>query len=134
MKKPPIPDALAMTLLKYGDASVADRERVARELAAAGRHPEAILLFEKQPEAPFLREEAARAIAEGDAFVLLAIRRIGGPVTEQDLRSCAASAEAAGRWLDARQCLTALADAEGLARIAPHLPPSLAPRPPVVPT
>jgi hypothetical protein len=56
------------------------------------------------------------------ALHVLALRRMGTPVSDEKIRACAVAAEAKGRWFDAHRCYTALADAESLARVAQHLP------------
>lgn len=127
---PTIPDALAMRSLKYGGAPEEQREQVAQTLRQAGRHTEALLLYEGRAQHPALAAERARAVAKGLAFPLLTLRRIGAPVSDDDVRACARAAEAAGRWLDARQAYLALGDAEAVVRLAPHLPASYAPPPP----
>lgn len=131
MARSTLPHALQMRILKYGEAQDAERDQVAEALRAAGRRPEALLLYESRPEHPFLGEEAAWARDRGNGFHLLAVRRMGHPVADADLRACAAAAEQKGRWLDARLLHVALADDEALARIAEHLPEALRPAPPV---
>jgi hypothetical protein len=120
-----IPDALAMRETKYGDKPAAEKDRVAQDLAAQGRHAEAILLFDGRGDHPFLAGQRKRAASDGDAFTLLSLRRMGTPVSDDDLRACAAAAEKAGRWLDARQCHVALKDEASLVRISPNLPEGL---------
>lgn len=122
-----IPDALEMKALKYGDRPEAERDRVATALAAAGRHAEAILLYEGRGDHPFLLEEKRWAVEEGASFHLVALRRLGTPVSDEDLRVCGQAAERRGRWMDAHRCWTLLEDAEGLARVAPHLPEGMRP-------
>jgi hypothetical protein len=124
------PDALRMRTLKYGDPREAERDRVAEALRADGRRSEAVLMYERLPEHPFLDEEQAWAVETGDAFHLLALRRIGRSIPDDAFRACARQAEAAGRWLDARQCYLAVADPAALERIAEHLPTSLRPAAP----
>lgn len=127
MAKSRIPNAIAMRSLKYGSASREEREAAAEALRAAGRRPEAILLFEGDGTHPFLVEERDWAAAEGAGFHLLSILRMGAPVEESHLRACAEAAEARGRWMDARSCWLELGDEAAVARIAEHLPPSLRP-------
>lgn len=123
MPRSPVPHALEMRRLKYGaDVSEADKDAVAKALRDAGRLEEAVLLYEGRPAHPDLRDDLRRAVREGRSFVLFLLRRMGAPVEDDALRDCATAAEAAGRWLDAHRCHTALGDTEGLARIAPHLP------------
>ena len=116
-----IPHALVMRSLKYGDRPDAEKEAVADELRGEDRRSEAILLFERRPDHPFLAEERRWAIQEGQAFHLLALRRMKVAVSEEDLRSCADVAESKGRWLDARNIWVLLEDKAALKRIAPHL-------------
>jgi len=117
MARSPFPDALAMRRLKFGEASPSERLEVARRLRAAGRRAEAILLFEREPDASFLREEIDWAITHGQAFHLLSLRRLGAEVTESSIRDCARAAEREGRLLDAVQCYKALGDEGALARL-----------------
>src|SRR5262245_6933167 len=64
-----IPDALGMRRLKYGgDVSAQERDRTAAALRSQGRRAEAILLYERHPEHPSLRDDLAWAIGEGAAF------------------------------------------------------------------
>jgi hypothetical protein len=123
-----IPSALDMRHLKYGGAPEAERDRTAEALRAEGRRAEAILLFEDRPDHPFLDEEARWAVAEGVAFHLLSLRRMGRAVADEEIRACAEAAESRGRWLDARSCWVELGDEAALARIAEHLPESLRPQ------
>jgi len=127
MARTPIPDALAMKSLKYGNHTDAERDAVAERLREAGRRSEALLLFQGRPDHPFLAEERRWAIEEGAAFHLLSLRRMGAAVSDDDLRVCARSAEGRGRWMDARLCHAALGDDEGLRRVAPHVPEGLRP-------
>lgn len=120
-----IPNALRMRELKYGDASDAECEALALALRAAGRRPEAVLLYERQPEADFLREEVQWAIAEGNGFHLLAMRHMGRSISAEALRDCARAAEQHGRWLDARGCYLALDDEAAIRKISEHLPESM---------
>lgn len=123
MARSPLPNALDMRRLKFGSGGTdAERDRVAASLRAEGRLEEAVLLYESRPTHPDVRKDLETATHEGRAFLLFLMRRIGAEVTDADLRACATAAEAAGRWLDAHRCYTALNDAEALARIAPNLP------------
>jgi hypothetical protein len=130
MAKPKIPAALQMQRLKYADAPEAERDAVAELLRAEGRRSEAILLFEGRGDHRFLQEERDWATREGDAFLLLSIRRLGCPVDADQLRACAQAAEQRGRWMDARNAWLAAGDDEAVARVAEHLPPSLRPAAP----
>jgi hypothetical protein len=122
-KTPKFPDALAMRRLKYETpAASAERDRVAEALRAAGRRAEAMLLYERVPDHPSLREDARWAVQEGAAFHLFALRRIGVAVSDDDLRACAGVAEARERWYDAWRCWTALQDEAALERVRCHLP------------
>jgi hypothetical protein len=126
MARSPIPSALDMRELKYGGRSDAEKDRVAALLSQRGRHAEAILLLQGRATShPLARQELEEAREEGRAFRLLALRRLGVVVTDEDLTTCARAAEAAGRWMDARQCWRALGDEEALARVAEHVPESL---------
>ncbi len=127
MAKSKFPSAIDMQKLKYGGALPEERDQMAARLREAGRRAEAILLFEGRGEEPFLREEAAWAIAEGNAFHLISIRDLGCPVADEELRACAEAAERRGRWMDARRCWQALGDEAALRRIAEHLPAGLRP-------
>jgi hypothetical protein len=124
------PHTLDMRDLKYGKRSAEEKDRVARELREAGRHAEAVLLFEGRGDHPFLREEASWDADNGVAYLLLQIRKIGGPVSDDLIRTAAANAERKGRYADARLCYQALADQDALVRISPNLPPSLRTVPP----
>jgi hypothetical protein len=118
-----IPDALEMRRLKYGaHVDLAARDAMAKTLRADGRLAEAILLFESRPDHPELETDLATAVREGMSFHVLALRRMGTPVSDEKIRACAVAAEAKSRWFDAHRCYTALADVEGLARVAQHLP------------
>jgi len=116
-----------MRQLKYGDVSEAERDAIAARLTAEGRRAEVLLLYERQPDHPALREEARWAVSEGNAFHLLSLQRMGREVSEQELRDCAAAAENRARWMDARQCYEALGEMDAVRKIAEHLPQSLRP-------
>jgi hypothetical protein len=133
MARTPIPDALAMRELKYGEAPEAERERVAALLRAAGRRTEALLLYEGRADHASLRAERDHAIAHGRVFPLQTLLRLGAEVTADHLRACAAAAEKHGRWMDARTCYRLLEDEASVRRIAEHLPKSLVPPPPPEP-
>lgn len=127
---PRIPDALEMRDLKYGRRrEAAERDRVAALLREEGRRAEAVLLFDGRPDHPFLAEEQAWAVAGGRVFHLLALRRLGRDVGDEDLRRAATSAEKAGRWMEARLGWLALDDEAALRRFAEHLPRGLRPAP-----
>jgi hypothetical protein len=130
MARAKIPTALAMRELKYEDAPEAERDAVAERLRDEGRHSEALLLYEGRPDAPFVREEALWAVAEGNGFHLLALQRVGREVSEAEFRDCARAALDRGRWMDARHCFLAVGDREALQAIAEHLPEALKPEPP----
>lgn len=123
MARATIPDALGMRHLKYEPhVTTAQKDAAAEALRAAGRIPEAILLYDGRPEHPSLQADLATAKAGGVAFLVFALRKMGVPVTDDDLRACAAAAEAKGRWYDAFRCYESLADAPGLERVRAHLP------------
>lgn len=130
MAKSGIPDAQQMKTLKYGNRPDAEKDRVAELLRAKGRRAEALLLFQGRPDHPFLVDEKRWAVEGGISFHLLALARLGVMVADDDYRVCGQTAERLGRWLDARQCWVALDDAEGLQRVAPHVPEGLRPEPP----
>ncbi len=127
MARSKIPNALQMQHLKYGEVSDAQRDAVAKDLRAAGRRAEAVLLFEGRGDHAFLREEALWAVAEGNGFHLLSVLRLGREVSPEEFRACAKAAEAAGRWLDARTCYLEIGDEDAIRAIAEHLPESLQP-------
>lgn len=129
MARNEIPDALKMRELKYGEGGDATRDEVASRLLAQGRRSEAILLYEGRGGHPFLAAERDWAVSAGDAFHLVSVRRLGCPVGPEHLRACAEAAEARGRWMDARNAWMQLGEGAAVARIAPHLPPSLRPPP-----
>ena len=123
MARAAIPDALGMRHLKYEPGVTnAQRDAVADALRAAGRIPEAILLYDGRADHPALRDDLAKAKADGVAFLVFALRKLGVPVTEDDIRACGAAAEAKGRWYDAFRCYESLADAPGLERVRVQLP------------
>jgi hypothetical protein len=127
MARPEIPPALVMRELKYGDRPAGERDRVAGILRQQDRREEAILLFEGRADHPFVDEEVRWAVEHGAGFHLLAIGRLGRALERGDLEACARRAEADGRYLEARLVCRALGDDAGLARLSPHLPPSLRP-------
>lgn len=127
MARTSVPDALAMRRLKYGEATDAEREAVAESLIAADRLAEAWLLYERRPEASTVARLKREALQRGQTFLLLAMRRAGSDVSDAELTSAAKTAEAAGRFLDARHAWVALGAKDELARIADELPPRLRP-------
>ena len=130
MARSRFPNALQMRTLKYGEAADSERDQVAEALRQAGRHAEALLLYERRPGHPDLAGERDWAVGEGNGFHLLGVQRAGGTVDEAAWRACASAAEQRGRWMDARHCYVELGDEEALQRIAEHLPESLRPEPP----
>jgi len=125
-----IPNALEMNVIKYAGRPDAERDRVARALVEQGRRSEAILLYDDRGDHEFMVEQGRWAVEQGASFHLLSLRRMGTVVTDDDLADCGRSAEARGRWMDAHRCWALLEDAEGLARVAPHLPESMRPEAP----
>ena len=114
MARATIPDALEMRRLKYAaDVPLEAKDRVADALRAAGRRSEALLLYDGRADHPSL---------EGASFTLSSLKRMGVPVTDEQLRACAESAEAKGRWYDAYRCYERLADEASLARVRERLP------------
>jgi hypothetical protein len=140
MARTRIPSALEMRELKYGAGTGPDSEETRLELARAlrdqGRRSEAVLLFEGRPGHPFVAEEVRDARERGAGFLLLLLQRMGAPVGPDDLASCARAAEAAGRWMEARQLHLARGDRDALVRISPDLPECLRPaaEPPTPPS
>lgn len=130
MAKGRFPDALEMRTYKYGSRSDADKDRLAKALRDAGRRSEAVLLFQGRADHPFLDEEEAWAVEVGHAFHLLALQRLRREVAPDTFRRCAAAAEQAGRWMDARTCYAELGLEDEIRRIADHLPERLRPAPP----
>ena len=123
MARTQIPDALGMRRLKYDpETPDADRERMATTLLAADRRSEAILLYEGRPQSPALKGILAKAIQDGSTFHVLSIRRMGVPVTDEQVRACGVAAEAKGRWFDAHRAYAALSDEAALARVREQLP------------
>lgn len=123
MPRSPLPDALEMRRLKYGaNVPTADKDAVAEALRAEGRVSEALLLFEGRPDHPSLQADLRDAVRHGLGWRLLALRRLGVKVSDDDVRACAGAAEGAGRWFEAHRCYSVLGDAEAVARIAPQLP------------
>jgi hypothetical protein len=131
MPQPPFPHALEMRRLKYGpDVPVAEKERWATALRAAGRRAEAVLLYEGRTDAAALTDDLDWAVREGAAYYLFSLQRMGLSVAPERFRACAEAAEKKERWHDARRCWQALGDQAGLDRVAPHLPGFVAPPPP----
>ena len=54
---------------------------------------------------------------------MFALRRMGTPVSDDDIRRCAAAAETKGRWLDAHRCYAALVADAAKRAPAPVAPP-----------
>lgn len=129
MAKRAIPHALDMRTLKYGTATDAQRAAAVKALRATDRRAELLLLFERHPDEKVFAEEAAWAVAEGQAFHLLSVQRLGGAVSEEQLRACADAALSQGRALDARNCYLAIGDEAAIRAIADQLPASLRPTP-----
>jgi hypothetical protein len=122
MARSSIPDALRMTALKYGEATAAERDRVAEALRAQGRRSEALLLYEGRADHPSVAKDLEWAVREGVAFTLFQVRRMGFPVTDEQRRACAAAAEARERWFDAHRLYEVLGDAEALERVRARIP------------
>ena len=123
MAKSTIPDALEMTRLKYAAGiPVEAKEKVAAALRAAGRRPEAILLYEGSPDHPALQDDLRWAVSEGASFTLFALRRLGVPISDEQRRACAETAESKGRWYDAHRLYEVLGDAAALERVRAQIP------------
>jgi hypothetical protein len=123
MARTKFPDALAMRRLKYApEVPEAERDRTAEALRAEGRRAEAILLYERHADHPSLREDLRWAVAEGAAFHVFLLKRMGLEVSDATIRACGEAAESRGRWYDAHRCWNALKDEAALARAAEHLP------------
>ena len=89
MARTSVPDALAMRRLKYGEAPDAEREAVAQTLIAADRLAEAWLLYERRPGAPLVGTLRKEALRRGQTFLLLAMRRAGNDIADDELRRIA---------------------------------------------
>ena len=124
------PNALEMRALKYGKRPDTERDKVAVALREADRRSEAILLFDRRPDHPFLQEERTWAIKDGRVFHLLTLRRLGVTIEAADLITSAKAAEAAGRWMEAHLGWQDVGDEEAVRRIGEHLPQALRPAPP----
>lgn len=121
MARAPIPHALEMRRLKYGEATAAERAAVAEALLAQGRRSEVLLLLERHPDPAAFERERRWAIAQGDSFHLLSLKRLGAPVSPDDLRALAQVAEEKGRLRDAIQCHRALEDPAAAQRLRARL-------------
>lgn len=121
MARAPIPHALEMRRLKYGEATAAERAAVAEALLAQGRRSEVLLLLERHPDPEAFERERRWAIAQGDSFHLLSLKRLGAPVSPDDLRALAQVAEEKGRLRDAIQCHRALEDPAAAQRLRARL-------------
>ncbi len=118
-----LPDALQLREIKYGTkTSDAERCRVARDLAAAGRLAEALDLFllagDEQGEAEIRR----RAIEEGQPLLLLSLRRAGRSVPRDEWLQAGRAAQAARRWREAYRCYVEADDEAALAEVKKALP------------
>src|SRR5689334_16995185 len=112
-----------MKRLKYApETTPAERDRVADALRADGRRSEALLLYEGRPDHPSLKDDLAWALAHGSSFTLLALKRLGFAIGDDEWRACAKGAEEASRWFDALRCYEKVADEASLARVREKLP------------
>lgn len=118
-----LPDALQLREIKYGSkTSAAERLRVARQLAEAGRFAEALDLFLLAGDDEGEAESRRRAVEEGRPVLLLTLRRAGRSVSSDEWRRAGEAAVRAGRWRDAFRCYTEAGDEEGLAAVRDKLP------------
>ena len=79
----------------------------------AGKHPVAMMFFERSKDATRLEKVKGEAVAAGDAFLLHGIERISpGLVTEAEWRDAAARAMTEGKFLFARDCYEKSGDAD----------------------
>lgn len=118
-----LPDALQLREIKYGiKTSDAERCRVGRELAAAGRLAEALDLFLLAGDEEGVAELRRRAITEGQPLLLQSLRRAGRAVPKEEWREAGRAAQQARRWREAYRCYTEAGDEAGLAEVQQELP------------
>lgn len=87
----------------------------------AGKHPIAMMFFERSKDPSRLEKVKADAVRAGDAFLLHGVERIcPGLVTEKEWRDAGARAMAEGKFLFARDCYEKAGDADNAqaARVA----------------
>jgi len=79
----------------------------------AGKHPIAMMFFERSKDVSRLEKVKGEAVAAGDAFLLHGVERISpGLVTDAEWRDAAARAMAEGKFLFARDCYEKAGDAD----------------------
>ncbi|HXX94288.1 MAG TPA: hypothetical protein VEN81_11690 [Planctomycetota bacterium] len=79
----------------------------------AGKHPIAMMFFERSKDASRLEKVKGEAVRAGDAFLLHGVERIkAGLVTEREWRDAGARAMTEGKFLFARDCYEKAGDAE----------------------
>ena len=118
-----LPNALQLREIKYGiKTTAAERSRVARELAEAGRFAEALDLFLLAGDEEGEAESRRRAVEGGHPVLLLTLRRAGRAISCDEWRQAAEAAVRTGRWREAFRCYTEAGDEEGLAAIRDKLP------------
>ena len=79
----------------------------------AGKHPIAMMFFERSKDATRLGKVKGEAVAAGDAFLLHGVERIApGLVTATEWRDAGARAMAEGKFLFARDCYEKAGDAD----------------------
>ena len=93
----------------------------------AGKHPIAMMFFERSKDPSRLEKVKAEAVRSGDAFLLHGVERIApGLVTDAEWRDAGARAMTEGKFLFARDCYEKAGDAdkaqaarEALVRVLP---------------
>jgi hypothetical protein len=79
----------------------------------AGKHPTAMMFFERSKDPSRLEKVKSEAVRAGDAFLLHGVERIvPGLVTETEWRDAGARAMAEGKFLFARDCYEKSGDAD----------------------
>ena len=119
----PLPDALALRDIKYGEKST-DQARIqtGEQLLAAGRLAEALDLFLIAGHEPGIAGLHERTVAEGRSALLIDAERRGRVVEVEDWKRAGHAALKAGRWREAYRCFHRAEDEDGLNAVREHLP------------
>lgn len=98
MAKSGIPGALERRHLIEKELSAAQAQRIADAYVADDRHLEAVDFLRKLDGSQALQELRARAVEEGDAFLLRGVAAaMGGRPAREEWKALAASASALGK-------------------------------------
>jgi len=119
----PLPDALRLREIKYGDKTTNElRIRTAELMLQEGRLAEALDLYVLAGHDEGVAHMRQLAQERGRPWLLLMLRRAGRAVAAEEWKRAGTAAESDERWRDAYRAFLEADDEEGLARIRERIP------------